>query len=305
MVRIIGFLVGLGFAGVLLISLVVNLVGFIQSPPEPTAEHEYHREPKELHLASDGPFGKFDRQQVQRGYQVYKEVCAACHSMNLVHYRDLAALGYSDAEVKAEAASHEVPGINPETGEESTRKAVPTDHFPSPYANETAGRAANNNALPPDLSLIAKAREGGAAYVYSLLTGFQNQPAELLKKFPSAKTPQGLHYNPYFANLNLAMAPPLTSEGQVVYADGTKSTVDQMAKDVSAFLVWTAEPKLEARHRYGMTALIFLIIATVLGYLSYRNIWADAKRKVAPKGPLEPENKAKRNRAKAKAGIAG
>jgi ubiquinol-cytochrome c reductase cytochrome c1 subunit len=305
MVRIIGFLVGLGFAGVLLISLVVNLVGFIQSPPEPTAEHEYHREPKALHLASDGPFGKFDRQQVQRGYQVYKEVCAACHSMNLVHYRDLAALGYSDAEVKAEAASHEVPGINPETGEESTRKAVPTDHFPSPYANETAGRAANNNALPPDLSLIAKAREGGAAYVYSLLTGFQNQPAELLKKFPSAKTPQGLHYNPYFANLNLAMAPPLTSEGQVVYADGTKSTVDQMAKDVSAFLVWTAEPKLEARHRYGMTALIFLIIATVLGYLSYRNIWADAKRKVAPKGPLEPENKAKRNRAKAKAGIAG
>ena len=305
MVRIIGFLVGLGFAGVLLISLVVNLVGFIQSPPEPTAEHEYHREPKELHLASDGPFGKFDRQQVQRGYQVYKEVCAACHSMNLVHYRDLAALGYSDAEVKAEAASHEVPGINPETGEESTRKAVPTDHFPSPYANETAGRAANNNALPPDLSLIAKSREGGAAYVYSLLTGFQNQPAELLKKFPSAKTPQGLHYNPYFANLNLAMAPPLTSEGQVVYADGTKSTVDQMAKDVSAFLVWTAEPKLEARHRYGMTALIFLIFATVLGYLSYRNIWADAKRKVAPKGPLEPENKAKRNRAKAKAGIAG
>ncbi len=305
MVRIIGFLVGLGFAGVLLISLVVNLVGFIQSPPEPAAEHEYHREPKALHLASDGPFGKFDRQQVQRGYQVYKEVCAACHSMNLVHYRDLAALGYSDAEVKAEAASHEVPGINPETGEESTRKAVPTDHFPSPYANETAGRAANNNALPPDLSLIAKAREGGAAYVYSLLTGFQNQPAELLKKFPSAKTPQGLHYNPYFANLNLAMAPPLTSEGQVVYADGTKSTVDQMAKDVSAFLVWTAEPKLEARHRYGMTALIFLIIATVLGYLSYRNIWADAKRKVAPKGPLEPENKAKRNRAKAKAGIAG
>jgi ubiquinol-cytochrome c reductase cytochrome c1 subunit len=305
MVRIIGFLVGLGFAGVLLISLVVNLVGFIQSPPEPTAEHEYHREPKALHLASDGPFGKFDRQQVQRGYQVYKEVCAACHSMNLVHYRDLAALGYSDAEVKAEAASHEVPGINPETGEESTRKAVPTDHFPSPYANETAGRAANNNALPPDLSLIAKAREGGAAYVYSLLTGFQNQPAELLKKVPSAKTPQGLHYNPYFANLNLAMAPPLTSEGQVVYADGTKSTVDQMAKDVSAFLVWTAEPKLEARHRYGMTALIFLIIATVLGYLSYRNIWADAKRKVAPKGPLEPENKAKRNRAKAKAGIAG
>jgi ubiquinol-cytochrome c reductase cytochrome c1 subunit len=305
MVRIIGFLVGLGFAGVLLISLVVNLVGYIQSPPEATAEHEFHRHPKELHLASDGPFGKFDRQQVQRGYQVYKEVCSACHSMNLVSYRNLAELGYSEAEVKAEAASHEVPGINPDTGEETTRKATPTDHFPAPYANETAARAANNNALPPDLSLIAKSREGGAAYVHSLLTGFQNQPAELLKEFPAAKTPQGLHYNPYFANLNLAMAPPLTSEGQVVYADGTKSTVDQMATDVSAFLVWTAEPKLEARHRYGITALVFLIIATILGYLSYRNIWAEAKRKVAPKGPLDPANKAKRTRAKAKAGIAG
>jgi ubiquinol-cytochrome c reductase cytochrome c1 subunit len=305
MVRIIGFLVGLGFAGVLLISLVVNLVGYVQQPPEPSAEHEFHREPKVLHLASDGPFGKFDRQQVQRGYQVYKEVCSACHSMNLVHYRDLAELGYTEAEVKAEAASREVPGINPETGEVTTRKATPTDAFPAPYPNETAARAANNNALPPDLSLMAKAREGGPAYVYSLLTGFQNQPAELVKEFPSAKTPQGLHYNPYFANLNLAMAPPLTSEGQVSYADGTKSTVDQMAKDVSAFLVWTAEPKLENRHRYGVAVLIFLIVATILGYMSYRNIWAEAKRKVAPKGVLDPKNKAKRNRAKAKAGIAG
>jgi ubiquinol-cytochrome c reductase cytochrome c1 subunit len=305
MIRWIARIVGLGFVVAVLFAFGSDLKTYFQSPPEPSAEHEFHRHPKALHLASDGPFGKFDRQQVQRGYQVYKEVCSACHSMNLVHYRDLAALGYSEAEVKAEAASHEVPGINPETGEETTRKAVPTDHFPAPYANETAGRAANNNALPPDLSLIAKAREGGPAYVYSLLTGFQNQPAELLKKFPSAKTPQGLHYNPYFANLNLAMAPPLTSEGQVVYADGTKSTVDQMAKDVSAFLVWTAEPKLESRHRYGITALIFLIVATVLGYLSYRNIWAEAKRKVAPKGPLKPENKAKRSRAKAKAGIAG
>jgi ubiquinol-cytochrome c reductase cytochrome c1 subunit len=305
MIRWIARIVGLGFVVAVLFAFGSDLKTYFQSPPGATAEHEFHREPKELHLASDGPFGKFDRQHVQRGYQVYKEVYSACHSMNLVHYRDLAALGYSEAEVKAEAASREVPGINPETGEETTRKAIPTDHFPAPYANETAGRAANNNALPPDLSLIAKAREGGPAYVYSLLTGFQNQPAELLKKFPSAKTPQGLHYNPYFANLNLAMAPPLTSEGQVVYADGTKSTVDQMAKDVSAFLVWTAEPKLEARHRYGITALVFLIIATILGYLSYRNIWAEAKRKVAPKGPLDPANKAKRNRAKAKAGIAG
>jgi ubiquinol-cytochrome c reductase cytochrome c1 subunit len=304
MVRIIAFFVGLGFAGVLLISLVVNLVAYVQSPTEPTAEHEFHREPKELHLASDGPLGKFDRQQLQRGYQVYKEVCAACHSMNLVSFRDLAALGYNEAEVKAEAASREVPGINPDTGEVTTRKALPTDRFPSPYANETAARAANNNALPPDLSLMTKAREGGAAYVYSLLTGYQNQPAKLLKEFPAAKTPQGLHYNPYFANLNIAMAPPL-SDGQVTYADGTQASRDQMAKDVSAFLVWTAEPKLENRHRYGMAVLIFLIIATILGYFSYRNIWAEAKRQVAPKGPLDPENKAKRNHAKGEAGIVG
>jgi len=305
MIRWIAQIVGLGFVVAVLLAFGSDLKTYFEAPPEPSAEHEFHRHPKALPLASDGPFGKFDRQQVQRGYQVYKEVCSACHSMNLVHYRDLAELGYSEAEVKAEAASREVPGINPETGEVTTRKAIPTDAFPAPYPNETAGRAANNNALPPDLSLIAKAREGGAAYVYSLLTGFQNQPAELVKKFPAAKTPEGLHYNPYFANLNLAMAPPLTSEGQVVYADGTKSTVDQMARDVSAFLVWTAEPKLENRHRYGVTALIFLIIATILGYLSYRNIWAEAKRKVAPKGPLDPANKAKRTRAKAKAGIAG
>ena len=304
MVRIIGFFAGLLFSAALLFSLGSNLKEYIQSPPEPTAEHMFHREAKELQLASDGPLGKFDRQQVQRGYQVYKEVCAACHSMSLVSYRDLAALGYNEAEVKAEAAAHEVPSINPDTGEPSTRKATPADRFPSPHANETAARAANNNALPPDLSLITKAREGGAAYVYSLLTGYQAQPAELLKEFPSAKTPQGLHYNPYFANLNLAMAPPLTSEGQVTYADGTKSTVDQMAKDVSAFLVWTAEPKLENRHRYGVAVLIFLIVATILGYFSYRNIWAEAKRKVAPKGVLDPKNKAKSKRASKKAGIA-
>jgi len=280
MVRIIGFLVGLGFAGVLLISLVVNLVAYVQSPPEPTAEHEFHREPKELHLASNGPFGKFDRQQVQRGYQVYKEVCSACHSMNLVHYRDLAALGYSEAEVKAEAASREVPGINPETGEETTRKAIPTDHFPAPYANETAGRAANNNALPPDLSLITKARHGGAPYVYSLLTGFQPQPAKLLKEFPAAKTPPNLHYNPYFANLNIAMPPPLTTEGQVTYAPGQpKATVDQMSKDVAAFLTWTAEPKKVKRTQVGWPVLGFLLFATILAWMAKNQVWAAIKPK--------------------------
>jgi len=307
MVRIIGFFVGLGFAGVLLISLVVNLVAFVQSPPEPTAEHEFHREPKELKLHSDGPFGTFDRQQLQRGFQVYKEVCAGCHSLSRVSFRDLHQLGYNEAEVKAIASQWplEVASINPDTGEAATRKANPADHFPSPYANETAARAANNNALPPDLSLMAKAREGGPAYIYSLLTGYQPQPAELVAKFPGSKTPESLHYNPYFANLNVAMPPPLTADGQVTYADGTPATVDQMAKDVAAFLLWTAEPNLQGRHKGGVAVLIFLIIATALGYMSYRTIWAEAKRKVAPKGPLDPKLKAKRTRASQKAGIVG
>ena len=306
MVRIIGILVGFVFALVALISFGGNLISTLKSPPEATAEEEFHRHPKALHLASDGPLGKFDRQQVQRGFQVYKEVCSACHSLKLVAFRDLHELGYTEAEVKAIASqwATEVPSVNPETGEPATRKAIPADYFPAPYANETAARAANNNALPPDLSLMAKARHGGAAYVYSLLTGYQNQPAELVSKFPGAKTPQGLHYNPYFANLNIAMPPPLVSDGQVTYAEGNpKPTVKQMASDVAAFLVWTAEPKLENRHRFGMATVLFLLVATVLGYLSYQNIWAEAKRKVAPVGPLDPVNKAKRARTTKKARV--
>jgi ubiquinol-cytochrome c reductase cytochrome c1 subunit len=296
MVRIIGFLVGLGFAGVLLISLVVNLVGYVQSPPGPTAEEEFHRHPKELSLKSDGPFGKFDRQQLQRGFQVYKEVCAGCHSLSLVSFRDLHQLGYNEAEVKAIANQWaiEVPSVNPDTGEAATRKAIPSDKFPSPYANETAARAANNNALPPDLSLMAKARHNGPAYIYSLLTGYQAQPAELVAKFPGAKTGPGLHYNPYFANLNIAMPPPITADGQVTYADQTPATVDQMAKDVSAFLLWTAEPNLQSRHKSGLAVLAFLIIATVLGYMSYRNIWAEAKRKAAPTSASKPKRATKK-----------
>ena len=303
MVRIIAFFVGLGLVGVLLISLISDLVTYVQEPPEPTVEHEFHREPKALHLASDGPLGKFDRQQLQRGFQVYKEVCAACHGLNLVAFGDLHALGYEEAEVKAIANQWaiEVPSVNPDTGEAATRKAIPSDRLPNPYANDTAARAANNNALPPDLSLITKAREGGAAYIYSLLTGYQNPSPKLLKEFPDAKPGAGLYHNPYFANLNIAMPKPIASDGQVSYAPGNpKPTVDQMAKDVSAFLVWTAEPKLENRHRYGLATVIFLLFATVLAYLAYQQIWAEAKRTVRPTGPLDPKNKAKTRRAKAK-----
>ena len=304
---ILGF-IGFVLAGVLMISLIGGVSDNLRNPPEEFASEVFHEHPKHLALASDGAFGKFDEQQLQRGFQVYKEVCAACHSLKLVAFRNLHDLGYSEAEIKAIANQWqiEVPSINPDTGEAATRKALPSDNFPSPYANETAARAANNSALPPDLSLMTKAREGGAAYVYSLLTGYRNPPAELLKEFPDAKPGPNLHYNPYFANLNIAMPPPLTGEGQVTYAPGNpRATVDQMAKDVSAFLVWTAEPKLENRHSAGLAVSIFLLIASILAYFAYRNIWAEAKREVRVTGVLDPENQAKTRRAKAKQGIAG
>ncbi len=279
MIRIGAFLVGLCFSGWLLVTFAVGAVAFISEPPQETAEHAFHEKPKPLTLASDGPMGKFDRQQLQRGFQVYKEVCSACHSMRLVSFRNLAELGYNEDEVKAIAANWpaQTPSIDPATGEATTRKSLPTDPFPSPHANETAARAANNNALPPDLSLITKARSGGAPYVYSLLTGYQEPPAELAKRFPDSMPGPGLNYNPYFANLNIAMANPLGSDDIVTYSDGTKATREQMATDVAAFLVWTAEPTLEKRHQTGWAVLIFLIIATGLGYMAYRNVWAGVK----------------------------
>ncbi len=283
MTRIIGILVGLFFTVAVLWAFVTGAATVIsegQLKPA-TAEHEFHKHPKKLHLASDGPFGKFDKQQLQRGLQVYKEVCSACHSLRHVAFRDLAALGYNEAEVKAIAKGFQVPGVDPNTGEATTRPGLATDYFPLPYPNDVAARAANNNAVPPDLSLIAKARHDGAAYVYSLMTGYQNQPAELIKNFPDSKTGPGLHYNPYFANLNLAMAPPLTGTDQVSYGDGTKATVDQMAQDVAAFLTWTAEPKLDKRKQTGWPVLGFLLFATVLAYLAKQQVWAGKKGKKA------------------------
>jgi ubiquinol-cytochrome c reductase cytochrome c1 subunit len=280
MVRLIAALVGLFFSGVLLLSFGRGAVEYISNPPHPTVEHEFHQHPKKVDWSFNGPLGHYDRQQLQRGFQVYSEVCSACHSLRLVAFRDLKGLGYTEAEVKAIAKNWKIkaPDVDPKTGEASGRAPMPADKFPLVFANDVAARAANNNAIPPDLSLMAKARHDGSNYIYSLLTGFQDQPAELLKHFPDAKTPTGLHYNPYFANLNLAMAPPLTGEGQVTYGEGQpKPTVDQMAKDVAAFLTWTAEPKMEERKATGLNYLLFLIAATVLAYMSYQTIWAGKK----------------------------
>ena len=306
MVRILGFLVGLGFVGVAAWSLLWGAIAYVSEPPQETVEHHFHKHARsDVNFTFDGPFGRYDRQQLQRGFQVYRDVCAACHSLRYVAFRNLHDLGYNEAEVRAIADQWQiqVPSVNPDTGEPATRKALPSDRFPLPYANDTAARAANNNALPPDLSLMVKARHGGAPYIYSLLTGYQDPPADL----PAENRPgQGLHYNPYFANLNIAMPPPLAADGQVTYADGTPATRDQMARDVSAFLAWTAEPTLESQRQMGLVALIFLIIATILGYLSYQNIWhGPSSRRVRETGVLAPENQAKAAEAKSDAGIAG
>lgn len=277
MIRFISILVGLGFTAAVVWAFGWGAYTAATEPAEETAEHAFHLKPEEFHLSSNGPFGKWDTQQLQRGYQVYKEVCAACHGLKHVAFRDLEQLGYTEAEVKAAAAEWTVPGIDPNTGETTTRPGVPTDYFPSPYPNDIAARAANNNAIPPDLSLMTKARPNGAAYVHSLLTGYQEQPAELLERFPDAKTGVGLFYNPYFPNLNIAMLPPL-NEGQVTYADGTQATVEQMSQDVAAFLVWTAEPTKVKRTQTGWAVLGFLIFATILAWFAKKQVWSSVKR---------------------------
>lgn len=276
MVRIGGFIVGIGFVVALLLGIWDTASTWIKEPPVKTVEEEFHEYPKKPGFSFEGMFGTYDKRQLQRGLQVYKEVCAACHSLRLVSFRDLSALGYSEGQIKTIAAGFQVPSINPETGEPATRDGIASDRFPSPYANNVAAAAANNNAIPPDLSLMAKARADGSNYLYSLLTGYQDQPAELLKKFPEAKTPEGLHYNPYFHTLNLAMAPPL-ADGQVTYSDGTAATKDNYAKDVAAFLTWTAEPKMEVRKSWGLGTILFLLIFCFLAWGSYKSIWRDVK----------------------------
>lgn len=285
MIRLVSIFVGLGFALVALIAFVTGAYSAATEEVEESAEYAFHLHPKEIDFSFEGPFGRWDLAQLQRGYRVYKEVCAACHSLDYVAFRDLAQLGYDESQVKAEAANWQVPGIDPQTGEATTRPGLPTDYFPSPYPNAVAAAAANNNAIPPDLSLMTKARHNGADYLASLLTGYTDPDTfavdgvALSEEFPEFTTGPGLHFNPYFANLNIAMAPPLTAPGQVTYDDGTNPTIAQMSKDVAAFLMWTAEPKLVQRKQTGWAALGFVLFATVLAYLAKQQIWAPVKPK--------------------------
>jgi ubiquinol-cytochrome c reductase cytochrome c1 subunit len=228
------------------------------------------KHPKKEHWPFDGFFGKFEREAAQRGYKVYKEVCSACHSMDLIAFRTLKDIGFSEGEVKALAAEYQISDGPNDQGEMFQRPRTPADFFPAPFPNEQAARASNGGAYPPDLSLIIKARADGANYIYSLLTGFNEENKEKLE------IPSGMYYNPYFPGHKIAMAPPL-SDGQVTYDDGTNATVDQMAKDVVVFLQWAAEPEMEARKRMGIKTLLFLLVFTGLFIEAKRRIWKDVK----------------------------
>ncbi len=214
----------------------------------------------------NGVRGKFDRAQLQRGFQVYKEVCSTCHSLSLKSYRNLADLGYSEAEIKAFASQFKVwDGPNDE-GAMFERPALPSDRFVPPFPNANAARAANNGAYPPDLSLIVKARPGGADYLKALLLGYSEAPAGF-------EVPNGIYYNKYFPGYKIAMAKPL-DDGAVTYADGTPNTLDQMSSDVAAFLAWAAEPELEKRKETGVRVMLFLVVFTGLLYLLKRQVWS-------------------------------
>ena len=251
---------------------------------EPT--HFPIRKPPEMSWSFAGPFGTFDRGQLQRGLKVYKESCAACHSMNLVAFRTLEGLGYSEGQVRALAAEYEVQDGPNADGEMFMRPALPSDHFPAPFPNEEAAAASNNGAAPPDFSLIAKARgvergfptfvfdvftqyaEGGPDYIHALLTGYGEEPPA------GMEIAEGTHYNPYFiAGKSLAMPKPI-EDGAVAYDDGSPETVEQYSKDVAAFLMWAAEPHMEDRKKTGFRVMVFLVLFAGLLYLTKRKIWS-------------------------------
>ncbi|AIL64701.1 Cytochrome c1 precursor [Rickettsiales bacterium Ac37b] len=221
--------------------------------------------PKHLKWPFTGMLGSFDKASIQRGFQVYKTICHTCHSLQYLSYRNLEEVGFSAAEVKEIASEFEVSTVD-DQGNPTTRKALPSDRFVKPFANEQAARAANGGSIPPDQSLLIKARERGPDYLYSLLTGYTEAPA-------GEEVPTGKYYNPYFAAHFIAMPPPL-QEGILTYEDGTDASVDQMARDVVNFLQWTAEPEMEYRKRIGIKVLLYLSIFTIIFYIAKRRVWS-------------------------------
>lgn len=261
---------------------------------EEHASGEHHLKEPDGGWSFDSFNGTYDRNALQRGYVVYSQICSSCHSMKSMTFRNLGQRGgpfYNEEYpnpndnpvVKEIAKSFLLPSIDQETGDAIVVEGTPPDGFPKPYANDAAGRGANGGALPPDLSVIVKAREGGASYVYSLLTGYPEDP-------PAGLTVNGgQHYNEYFHGDTssqwagdprhappggfLAMSPPLTADGLVTFDDGTEATVEQMAEDVATFLAWSSEPKMEVRKQLGLASLAYLGILALLAFLSYRHLW--------------------------------
>lgn len=266
--------------------IVASGIAFAGAAATAEAASYPKKKPMEQDWTFSGPFGYYDQAQLQRGLKVYAEVCAACHALNLISYRNLADLGYSEQQIKNFAAEYEVTDGPNADGEMFDRPAAPTDRFVSPYANDNEAAAANNGALPPDMSLLAKARapergfptfifdiftmyaENGADYIYSLLVGYQDAPE-------GVTVLDGLHYNPYFvAGEALAMAAPL-SDDLVEFDDGTASTMEQQAKDVSAFLMWAADPGLPERKQRGFIVILFLVLFAGLLYFTKKKVWAN------------------------------
>lgn len=223
------------------------------------------KEPEAQDWSFSGMFGKYDRAELQRGYLVYKEVCAACHAVKHIAFRNLTEIGFSEDEANAIASEFFVEDGPDAEGEYYERAALLSDVLPSPYRNENEGRAANNGAFPPDLSLMVRARHGGPDYLYALLAGYEDEPADF-------ELADGMSYNPFFVGAQIAMPPPLF-EDMVEYADGTPASVEQMSRDVTAFLNWTAVPELEERNRLGFQVMIFLALLTVLFYFVKRKVW--------------------------------
>ncbi|WP_032113669.1 cytochrome c1 [Candidatus Paracaedibacter symbiosus] len=261
--------------------IALLLTGFLGTVATEAIAESDTRHPKKVNWPFAGPLGKFPIDALQRGFLVYKQVCAACHGLDHLRYGNLAGqgkdietirttnLGLTMEEAKAIAAEYTVKDLDDE-GQPADRKALPSDYFANPYPNEKASRAANNGAHPPDLSLVVKARPGGASYVYSLLTGYEEAPKDVT-------VGPGRYYNPYFPGGQLSMTAPLTTDGQVTYPDGTPATVDQMAKDVVTFLAWASDPHAEERKQTGVKVMFYLLIMTAVFYLAKRRIWKNVK----------------------------
>lgn len=257
--------IGKKFATAAAIATVAGLAVLGGTPTTVMASEAEHPEGQDWQF--EGPFGSFDTASIQRGLQVYLEVCSACHSLSQLAYRNLIDLGFNEDEVKAIAAEYEVTDGPDDNGDMFQRPARPSDKFVLAFANEKAARAANNGAFPTDLSLLSKANPAGPDYIYAILTGFEDEVPD------KVELAEGMEYNPYFSGGQIAMAPPLF-EDSVEYSDGTKATVENMAWDVTNFLQWVAEPEMEDRKRIGWKVVLFLLVLSAMLYATKRKVWS-------------------------------